>query len=898
MTRGWTLAIAVLAGVIALGFPPGGARGEGAVADVEVEVTVWRYLEDGSLYVGARLPGGTWRTALATPDSSRPSASGRFQRGEVVAVTVPLAGDGAATVEAVIWRSVADPSRLHLSVRPEGGRWRTLNTPLSLRDLPRHYGASKYARSGEVTVKVPRPAPPPAVTVTGPLAVFLAPKGDTRTLTDDGYSRELRDVYLLDVPTGKYWRAFESHYPWAGPETAGERLVDWHGEWVRRTGLDGRDAVVLFKGEGIGDISVSPDGAKVAVLQGSGVLTILNVATGARIAQRDGIAERALGSWNSASDAIAITTSGWSERRPRSVFRLDGTPDGALYGVPGEISPDFRHAIRRHGDQDWPYVPASFDVIELATGRTIHSATGTDATFVLPFWWVDAGRFVWFEMGRVEGGPCGYDLRERPPEDGSVTAAHDCMDPGDAAYSIASSWEEGWLDETSVVGPRVFDVASGTARELDRGEWYRMRAEATRLSADHRALFYEGRPVWTGHRIEPIGVIDLAEPLALPVTLRDAPRPATPPAPPARDAMVGPLFAWSEHGGYEYAMDADGNERPYALRRVMVHDAGAGRSWRAFDYRTRGRYWWDPADVLPARGGFVVHTGGVVRHFAPDGRARTLIASDRDLITISVSHGGGKAIVSLGSSDSRDVVLAVFALPSGEELLRVDSSGPQFEEFLEGLDEYWEWWDVPEALGVRGWNADETAFIVRLNDEPWSFALVDLDGGVTTLPEDTDLHELSPDFRHVAIGRTETGEPGDALWNAEVFDIVEVASGNVVRTVPVWELSGAAIRVNARGWTDDGRFAWSPDDGFNFANGRPAEDGDGVVWLFDIGTGAVERLGVREYAGRLPATPERLRADCPVRWGNDPFQRCAILFDGVVVGRGQWAEVVGVVALD
>ena len=119
-----------------------------------------------------------------------------------------------------------------------------------------------------------------------------------------------------------------------------------------------------------------------------------------------------------------------------------------------------------------------------------------------------------------------------------------------------------------------------------------------------------------------------------------------------------------------------------------------------------------------------------------------------------------------------------------------------------------------------------------------------------------------------------------------------------MRTVPVRELSGAAIWVNARGWTDDGRFAWSPDDGFDFANGRPAEDGDGVVWLFDIGTGAVERLGAREYAGRLPATPERLRADCPVRWGNDPFQRCSILLDGEVVGRGQWAEVVGIVALD
>ena len=895
MTRGWTLAVAALAGVIALGLSPGGARGEDAVA--EVEVTVWRYLEDGSLYVGARLPGGTWRSAQATPDSSKPSASGRFHRSEVVAVTVPLAGDGAATVEAVIWRSVADPSRYYLSVRPEGGSWRTLNTPLSLRELPRHYGASEYARAGAVTVTVPRPAPPPAVTVTGPLAVFSAPEGETGTLTDDGYSRRLRDVYLLDIPTGKYWRAFEI-YAQAGTETAGKRLVAWHGEWVRRTGLDGRDAVVLFKGADIREISVSPDDAKVAVLQDGGVLTILSVATGAHIARRDGISERALGSWNSASDAIAITTSGWSERLPRSVFRLDGTLDGALYGVPGELSPDFRHAIRRHRDQDWPYVPTGFDVVEMASGRTIHSVTGTDATFVLPYWWADSGRFVWFEMDRVAGGPCGYDLRERPPEDGSVTAAIDCMEPREAAYSIASHWGEGWLDETSVVGPRVFDIASGTVREVDRGEWYRMRAEATRLSTKGRALFYEGRPVWTGQRPDPIGVIDLAEPLALPVTLRDAPRPAAAPPAPPRDAMVGPLFAWSEHGGYEYATDADGNERPYALRRVMVHDEGAGRSWRAFDYRTRGRYSWEFADILPARGGFVVHTGGVVRHIAPDGQARTLIASERDRITISVSPGGGRAIVSLGSSDSRDVVLAVFALPSGKELLRIDSSGPRFDEFLADLDEYWEWWGEPAALWVRDWNADETAFAVRREDEPWSFALIDLDGGVTVLPRDTELHELSPDFRHVAIGRTETGDPDATCWTCDSFDIVEVASGRVVRNVPARDLSGAAVRFYARGWTDDGRFAWSPDDGFDFANGRPAEDGDGAVWLFDIGTGAVERLGAREYAGRLPAAPERILADCPARWSDDPFQRCAVLLDGEVVGRGQWAGVIGVITLD
>ena len=895
------VATAALVGVIALGISLGGARGEDSVATTQVEVTIWRYLEDGRLYVAARLPGGAWRRAWATLDSSKPSASGRFHRSEVVAITVPLAGDGTATVEAVIWRSVADPSRFHLSVRPEGGRWRTLNTPLSLRELPRPYSASTFARTEAVIMTVPRPAPPPAVRVKGPLAVFAAPEGETWTLTDTGYSKRTRDVYLLDIPTGKYWRAFESHYAWnARTAAAGERLIVWHEEWVRRTGLDGRGDVILFKGEGIRDVSVSPDGAKVAVLQDGGVLTILNAATGVHMTQFDGIplafGNLSLGEWSSASDAVAVVAQSWRGWVESATVILG--LNGALYGTPGELSPDFRHAVRRHGAEDWPHVPASFDVVEMATGRTLHSVTGTDATFVLPYWWPDAGRFVWFEMDRVNDGSCGYDLRERPPEEGSVTAALSCMDAIDAAYATAAYWGEGWLDETSVVGPRVFDIATGTVRAIDRGEWYRMREEATRLSADHRALIYEGRPVWAGQLLEAIGVIDLPEPLTLPVTLRDAPRPvATPPAPPAHGAMVGPFFAWSEDGGYEYAMDADGNGRYYKLRRVMVYDEGAGHGWRAFDYRTRGRYPWESADILPARGGFVVHTGGVVRHFTFDGQARTLIASDRDKIAISVSPGGGNAIVSLGSYDSRDVLLVVFALPSGEELLRADSNAPRFDEFLDGLVEDWGWSEEPEALIPWRWSADETAFAVMRNDESRLLGLINLNGGLAVLPRDTDMHKLSPDFRHVALGRNEMGEHGETCRTCDSFDIVEVSSGRVVRTVPVRQLSGAAIWLYSHGWTGDGRFAWSPDNGFNFANGRPAEDGDSMVWLLDIGTGVVERLGAREYAERLPKpVPERLRIACPI-W-DDPIQRCSVLLDGEVVGRGQWAQVIGVVGLD
>lgn len=60
--------------------------------------------------------------------------------------------------------------------------------------------------------------------------------------------------------------------------------------------------------------------------------------------------------------------------------------------------------------------------------------------------------------------------------------------------------------------------------------------------------------------------------------------------------------------------------------------------------------------------------------------------------------------------------------------------------------------------------------------------------------------------------------------------------------------------------------------------------------MLDVRTGGIERLTPDEYF-----TDERASASCPA---DDPVGRCTVLLDGEVVGRGQWAEVIGVVGLD
>ena len=956
MTRGWTaalgLAVAMLAGVIA----PGAATATTPYTGVNVEVTVWRALDDGDLYVGARDTGGLWRRHPAALDLSITSASGRFHRSEAVSLTVPLAGFGEVVVEAVVWRSVADPSRLHLSVRRGGERWRTVNEPLSMRAYEPNYSWNRFQRADAVVVTVPRPDPPPVAAATGPLVVFTAASHTAAWRDEDGW-RRAEDVYVLDTATDRYWRA-STHWPaWGsepgGVQTAGSSLIIWDREQVRRVRLDGREEAVLYEGEGIYDLSVSPDGAKVAILDASNcapceTLLILDAATGAFLlrplyhGQQSFAAVPALvpdarnrnyslAGWNAASDSVALAATGRThlsgglatEETQTAILALDGAfqilPPNAGY-----LSPDFRYAIQPHDGENgnfrlsrfpydpywsWGWVWSGFDVFETASGRVVRTVTATDDTFTMPHgpafqprwqwpgWWPGSDRFSWFEMRRRVPGECGYDFREQPPAEGSVTAASDCISAMEIVLTDITWWKESVGVTYSAPAARTLDIASGAIGQPSPDEWYGLRMGGTRLTTQGSceryargqacSLFFDGRPVWNG-TVTAVGVVDPDGPLTLRgVRPLDRSSPPDPPAPPARAEIIGPLFAWSIAGGYERAVDTAGNERFHPIRRVMVRDEGTGRSWRAFDYRLRGGL------VRPAPGGFV----NALRYVTLTGEARTLPIESGAPRRVHISPSGRHVLVSSRAAGLIEVTLTLFALPPGEEILRIDSSEPRFDDALREAREHADDYDyVPaDALVPLAWSADETAITVGLGND-WKDrpdAVLGFDGGFAILPDNSLEDHLSPDFRYVATGRDASAQ---SSWQWDAIDIVEVASGRVVRTVPVRELSDAPVGFSGWSWTRDGRFVWGSPD-LQFRAGRIIAGGDGVVWLLDVETGATERLTAQEYAARLPApASERASVQCPT--SADPIQLCAVLLDGEVVGEGRWAETIGFVALD
>ena len=140
------LTLSAISGVVAQGSP---AEPESA----NVDVTVWRRVSDPSLlYVSTRPEGGSWRTLNTPLNMSALSSSGNFHQSNAVRVRVPLEGGGAANVDVTVWRRVSDPTLLYVSTRPEGGRWRTLNTALDMSALS---SSGNFHQSNAVRVEVP-----------------------------------------------------------------------------------------------------------------------------------------------------------------------------------------------------------------------------------------------------------------------------------------------------------------------------------------------------------------------------------------------------------------------------------------------------------------------------------------------------------------------------------------------------------------------------------------------------------------------------------------------------------------------------------------------------------------------------------------------------------------------
>ena len=161
MKRARLWGIAIVAAVVALSamgevWAQGGPQ---PPQSATVEVTVWRSVSNPSrLYVSTRPEGGRWRTLNTALDMEVAEASPKFHQSNAVLVEVLLGDDATVTVEVTVWRKISNPSLLYVSTRPQGGRWRTLNTAL---DMEVSEASPNFHQSNAVLVEVPLPEPVP-----------------------------------------------------------------------------------------------------------------------------------------------------------------------------------------------------------------------------------------------------------------------------------------------------------------------------------------------------------------------------------------------------------------------------------------------------------------------------------------------------------------------------------------------------------------------------------------------------------------------------------------------------------------------------------------------------------------------------------------------------------------
>ena len=125
-----------------------------------VEVRVWQRIADPlRIYVSARPEGGSWETLGTIP---LPLDDGFSSSGSYRYgdITVETPHDR-SVVEVRVWQRIADSLRIYVSARPEGGSWEALGTiPLPLDDGRSSDGNYRY---GDITVEteavgVPAPA--------------------------------------------------------------------------------------------------------------------------------------------------------------------------------------------------------------------------------------------------------------------------------------------------------------------------------------------------------------------------------------------------------------------------------------------------------------------------------------------------------------------------------------------------------------------------------------------------------------------------------------------------------------------------------------------------------------------------------------------------------------------
>ena len=124
--------------------------GTAAPTSVNVDVTVWRSVRTGSIFVSTRPEGAGWTTHNTPVDLSQLSGSGNFYQGSPIPITVDLGGGATVNIDVTVWRSVRTEN-IFVSTRPQGAGWTTHNTPVDLSQLS---SSGNFYQGSPVAVEV------------------------------------------------------------------------------------------------------------------------------------------------------------------------------------------------------------------------------------------------------------------------------------------------------------------------------------------------------------------------------------------------------------------------------------------------------------------------------------------------------------------------------------------------------------------------------------------------------------------------------------------------------------------------------------------------------------------------------------------------------------------------
>ncbi len=749
----------------------------------------------------------------------------------------------------------------------------------------------------------PFPTPTgPAVTVTGPLIVFSDRIGEVTWVGDDRRRVETRRVYVYDLGADTYWAAFD--YQDAVIELAGASLIVWTEGQLRRVGLNGYTEAVLFEADGDGtadaaELKASPDGAKVALLY-DGTLRVLDVATGEELLRLP-LSRGRLGNWHADGHSLAMTD---GPNGQTVLVSLDGTQRE----LPEEwcLSPDLRYALP-HGRCSYsfgelPYLGWEFfGLIDVETGQLLQVVVAEDGYEIVPWAWSGPDQFVYLVLTPPNV----------PRHSSTFREARIYLDAWKRNLEIYArregieTFEPRLLDikTEDSVQPRLRRVETGESEVLTRDQWNESHVPYPHVVCNYNAwgrdptlpgchLIDEKRIVWEGGRdLRLVGRVDLDEPVVvrgISPALRWR-QPATE-ALPSRQEIVGPLLAWSIQAGSKHETTEDGGRRLYEMRRVMVHDEGTGRTWRAFDYRSaHPEIRWDHtlAWVDTARNGFLVWGGinDAVHYIGLDRQHdHAFRAWNVRWDNIRISSDGTRAAVLMYGYGLR-----IFDVQSGDITLEITNEDLLL--FVRDAHELNEW---DEPLWISPWNNDGTAFAMSFGTPIGGETITgifSLHDGFTLLPSVyLGPYDFSPDFGYVAYG----------LYSLEIWKIADLSSPflslqteltpskNGRRYFSDWEWSSSEHLAQSLYFDFDQReFSELKLD--HHIPGTPFDE----INVLHIPTGELEVMDSAEYLARFHPD-SRARAECP----DDRTQPCRILLDGEVVGEGLWASIIGFIELD